>query len=151
MRAVPLLMLAFACQCLHAQERLLPVLHFNRLTTANGLPSNSMRSPVVRDHNGYVWVGTVNGLARWDGYGCRVYRNDPNDSSSISSNTIMGLMEDSRQRLWVGTWESGFSLYDPDGDRFVNFRPRRDDSTGVCGQCAFYSGVHQLRGLPDGG
>ncbi len=82
MRVVPLLIRAFACELLPAQEKLLPVLHFNHLTTADGLPSNEMRSPVVRDHSGYVWVGTENGLARYDGYGCKVYRNDPNDSTS---------------------------------------------------------------------
>lgn len=129
MRAISLLLLALASHILCAQEKLLPVFHFSRLTTPNELPSDEIRSPVVRDHLGYVWIGTVNGLAGWDGYGCKVYKNDPANPHSISSNTVIGLMEDSKKRLWVGTWETGLSLYDAERDRFVNFRPRPGDST----------------------
>jgi hypothetical protein len=122
---------------LASQDKLVPVFHFNRLTTADGLPSNEIRSPVVRDHNGYIWVGTENGLARYDGYGCKIYRNDPSDRTSLSSNTVMSLLEDSKQRLWIGTWESGLSLYDPGRDRFVNFRPRPGDSTCLQARSVF--------------
>jgi ligand-binding sensor domain-containing protein len=89
MRVVPLLILAFACELLHAQDKLLPVFHFNRLTTAEGLPSNEIRTPVVRAHNGYIWVGTATGLARYDGYQCKVYRNDPNDSDHLQTRTLI--------------------------------------------------------------
>ena len=122
------------CSALFAQEQLLPVFHFNRLTTADGLPTNGIRSRVVRDNKGFVWIGTFNGLARYDGYGCRVYRNDPNDPASISSNTVMSLLLDRKQRLWVGTWETGLSLYDPARDRFINFLPRPGDSSWLQGK-----------------
>jgi len=112
-----------------SQDRLLPVFHFNRLSTADGLPSNEVRSNIVTDRQGFVWIGTVNGLARYDGYTCRVYRNNPDDPSSISSNGIMSLLIDSRGLLWVGTFDTGFSIYDAANDRFVNFLPRGKDST----------------------
>ena len=84
---------------------------------------------MCRDSKGFVWIGTANGLSRYDGYGFKTYRNILNDSSSISSSMIFMVKEDSRHRLWVGTFDAGLSLYDPLRDRFVNFRPRQGDSS----------------------
>ncbi len=75
-----------------------------------------------------MWIGTTNGLERYDGYGVKDYRNIPGDPYSISSNTVTALLIDSRHRLWIGTWDTGLSLYDPSSDRFLNFRPPRDGS-----------------------
>jgi signal transduction histidine kinase/ligand-binding sensor domain-containing protein len=108
-----------------AQDRLLPVIHFNRLTTADGLPTYHIRSNVVRDRAGFIWVGTVNGLARYDGYICKVYR-----EFTLPNNAIE-LFIDSKGRFWVGKYANGLSLYDPVKDRFVNFLGRRDDSSSL--------------------
>jgi signal transduction histidine kinase/DNA-binding response OmpR family regulator/ligand-binding sensor domain-containing protein len=124
-----ILLLLAACQPAVAQEKLLPVFHFNHLTTADGLPTNNVLSRVCRDSKGFVWIGTANGLSRYDGYSFKTYRNILNDSSSISSSMIFMVKEDSRHRLWVGTYDAGLSIYDPVRDRFVNFRPRPGDST----------------------
>ncbi len=130
MKAIPLVVFVFISQFLSAQEKLLPVFHFNRFTTADGLPSNGIRSNVVTDRQGFIWVGTAGaGLARFDGYGCKVYRNVPDDPRSLPSNAVMALWVDKRGLLWVGTYDSGFSLYDAANDRFVNFLSR--DSTGT--------------------
>ena len=82
-----------------------------------------------RDSRGFVWVGSGSGLARYDGYGFKTYRNLLNDSSSISSSMVMVVKEDSKHHLWVGTWDAGLSLYDPGRDCFINFYPRPGDST----------------------
>ncbi len=111
-----------------SQNKLLPVLHFNHLTTADGLPTNNIFG-VSRDSKGFVWVGSGSGLARYDGYGFKTYRNLLNDSSSISSSMVTGAKEDSKHRLWVSTWDAGLSLYDPGRDCFINFYPRPGDST----------------------
>jgi signal transduction histidine kinase/DNA-binding response OmpR family regulator/ligand-binding sensor domain-containing protein len=124
-----LLLLAVALQLytnIFAQERLLPVYNFKKV---EGLSSHEIRARVVRDHQGYIWIGTVNGLNRYDGYGVKEYRHDPDDPHSISSNYIRSLLVDSQNRLWVGTFETGFSLYDASRDRFINFLPRPGDST----------------------
>lgn len=108
---------------LSAQEKLLPVFKFNRLTTANGLPTNEIRSNVVRDRQGFIWFGTENGLVRYDGYTCKVYRTFKTPSDALV------LYFDTKGRFWIGTYGSGLSLYDPLNDRFVNFLPRQDDSS----------------------
>ena len=128
MRAVTLLILAFASQLLSAQEKLHPVYHFNRLTIADGLPSNQIRSNVIRDRSGFIWFGTLEGLVRYDGQSCKVYSNRTGDPHSLSSNVVISLYEDTKGRLWVGTYATGISLYDHMRDRFVNFLPRRNDS-----------------------
>ncbi len=125
-----MLVLAFLVLSLHplfAQESLLPVFHFNRLSTADGLSSNEMRSRVVRDNKGFVWIGSVNGLERYDGYGIKDYRNIPDDPHSLSSNSIWSLLVDRKNRLWIGTFETGLSLFDDARDRFLNFLPRPGD------------------------
>jgi ligand-binding sensor domain-containing protein len=127
-----LLLIALLVTIVHslpAQEKLLPVLHFNHLTANDGLPSNNINCAVVRDSKGFVWIGTGNGLSRYDGYGFKTYFNQPNDSTSLSSSMINMLKEDSKHRLWVGTWDAGLSLYDPGRDCFINFYPRPGDST----------------------
>ncbi len=97
---------------LSAQDKLLQVFHFNRLATADGLPTNEIRSNIVTDRQGFVWIGTVNGLARYDGHTCKVYRHLPDDPHSISSNGIMSLLVDSRGLLWVGTFDTDLPPFD---------------------------------------
>ena len=87
-----------------------------------------MRSRVVRDDRGFVWLGTGNGLERYDGFSVKDYRNIPDDPRSLSSNAIWSFLVDRKNRLWVGTFETGLSLYDAAHDRFVNFLPRPGDS-----------------------
>jgi signal transduction histidine kinase/DNA-binding response OmpR family regulator/ligand-binding sensor domain-containing protein len=112
-----------------SQDQLLPVFHFNHLSTRNGLPMSGVRAQVVRDRDGYVWVGTANGLARFDGYGCRTYQHIPDDPHSLPSNAVTSLLLDREQRLWVGTYETGLCLYDAAHDRFVNFVSGAGDSS----------------------
>ena len=122
------------CSTLFAQDQLLPVLHFQHLSTDDGLPTNEIRSPVVRDGKGFFWIGTFNGLERYDGYSFKDYRKIPDDPYSVSSNVVWSLLVDSKQRLWVGTFETGVSLYDPNRDRFINFLPRPGDSSWYQGK-----------------
>ncbi len=117
------------CQPLGAQEKLLPVFNFERITTANGLPTNEIASKVVRDSQGFIWIGTGDGLVRFDGQSSKIYRNKPGDAGSLSSNKLTMLHFDKRGLLWVGSLATGLSLYIADHDRFVNFLPRDSDST----------------------
>ncbi len=130
-------------QQVSSQEKLLPVFHFNHLTTADGLPTNEIRSNIVRDRQGFIWIGTVNGLARYDGYDFKIYRNNPADPTSLSSNSVMALCYDRKHRLWIGTYETGLSLHDPVNDRFVNFLPRQSDSNWL--QAKTISVIHEDR------
>jgi signal transduction histidine kinase/DNA-binding response OmpR family regulator/ligand-binding sensor domain-containing protein len=105
------------CLPLSAQEKLLPVLHFQKVPGF----TTTVYSNVARDSLGYVWFGTVNGLMRYDGYGLKEYRHVENDPSSIVSNLVLWLFCDSKKRLWVGTGDGKVCLYDRFHDRFLTF------------------------------
>ncbi|MCK7529486.1 MAG: hypothetical protein MZV64_74000 [Ignavibacteriales bacterium] len=75
---------------------------FRQLTDADGL-SQSTIFAMIQDKDGYLWLGTIDGLNRYDGYEFRVYANDPSDAASISDNFISALYEDSDGFIWIGT------------------------------------------------
>jgi signal transduction histidine kinase/DNA-binding response OmpR family regulator/ligand-binding sensor domain-containing protein len=119
------LLIIVACQHLAAQEQLLPVFRFQHV---DGIFVDQIRSRVVRDQEGFAWVGTLNGLERFDGYGVRDYRTIPGDPYSLSTNYVPSLLVDRKGRLWVGTFDAGLSLFDRSADRFINLPPRTGDS-----------------------
>ncbi len=76
---------------------------------------------LVRDRAGFLWVGSQDGLLRWDGYRFRMYRPNPRDATSLPDNDIKTLAVDDLGRLWVGTDTEGLARYNPDGDNFTPF------------------------------
>ncbi|MEZ5038688.1 MAG: two-component regulator propeller domain-containing protein [Saprospiraceae bacterium] len=82
--------------------------NFTRISYQDGLASNVILS-MIQDDQGFLWIGTENGLNRYDGQHFLNFRFDPQDPESLSGNFIYALFEDSRQRLWVGTF-NGLNL-----------------------------------------
>ncbi|MDE2566088.1 MAG: histidine kinase, partial [Burkholderiales bacterium] len=91
---------------------------FRTLTQAQGLP-NAIATSVAQDGDGFLWVGTLGGLARWDGYHFRVFRADPGRPGELPDNVIQTLHTDPGGRLWVGTSAAGLARWDADAERFV--------------------------------
>ena len=92
-------------------------INFERLASAQGLPGSSVNC-IIQDHKGFLWVGTDDGLSRYDGYEFEVYRNDPADVESLASNNITALYEDRTQALWIGTAGGGLVQFDRDQETF---------------------------------
>lgn len=92
---------------------------FHHLTVKEGLSQGSVIC-ILQDRQGLMWFGTQDGLNRYDGYNTTVYKNDPDDSSSLPDNFIITLAEDSSGRLWVGTLNSPGLLnrFDPVTETF---------------------------------
>jgi ligand-binding sensor domain-containing protein/signal transduction histidine kinase len=101
-------------------------LTFQRFNTEQGLAQNWVYA-VVQDRQGFMWVGTEDGLNRYDGYSFKTYKSRPFDSTSLSQNTVLALLCDSRGFLWVGTFGGGVSRYDPETDSFTQFRSEPED------------------------
>ena len=99
-----------------SQNSLLP---FDHLTSVEGLSSNIINC-VIMDYQGYVWIGTNDGLDRYDGYSVKEYINTVDDSTSLHNNEIFTLYEDNDSNLWIGT-RSSIDLYDRKTDRFQHF------------------------------
>ncbi|WP_188931451.1 two-component regulator propeller domain-containing protein [Puia dinghuensis] len=75
-----------------------------------GLSNNSVRC-IYQDYKGFIWLGTDDGLNRYDGYGFKVFRNQFNDSQSLINNIAYAINSDDRNDLWIGT-RQGLSVYD---------------------------------------
>ena len=75
---------------------------FKQFTDADGL-SQSTIFAMIQDREGYLWLGTIDGLDRYDGYKFRVYVNDPSDANSLSDNFISAIYEDREGFIWIGT------------------------------------------------
>ncbi len=108
-----LLLLARAWEC-YSQA---PVFtHFNE---RNGLSHNTITA-LYQDETGFIWVGTAEGLNRFDGNTFRVFRQVTGDSTSLSNSYIRCIFADGRGGLWVGT-QSGLNHYDPLTERFTRY------------------------------
>src|SRR5882724_5036420 len=110
-----------------------PYLYFNRLTTQNGLSHNKVNC-ILQDQRGFIWLGTDDGLDRYDGRYFTSFRHLPDDSTTISGNIIGSLLEDENGILWIGTADGGLSRYDyrlPASQQFKQFRHLPGDSSSI--------------------
>ncbi len=90
---------------------------FTQIGLREGLSQSSVFS-LCQDYLGFMWIGTRDGLNRYDSRKFYTYRNISSDSTSLSDNYILSLFEDGKKRLWIGT-RSGLNRYDRLLDRFV--------------------------------
>jgi len=90
---------------------------FNNLTVNDGLSQHDV-SCIIQDSYGFVWIGTYDGLNRFDGYNIENYSSSTDNPESISGNRIVCLFEDSQKRLWIGTDGEGLNYYDLRSERF---------------------------------
>lgn len=108
---------------------------FQHLGSEQGLPQNSVRS-ILQDRFGYLWFGTEDGLARYDGHGFTVYRHNPGDSTTLSNSYAIVLLETHSTAaaggtLWVGTNGGGLNRFDRASGKFKCFRHNPADPTSL--------------------
>jgi len=99
---------------------------FVKLGTEQGLPQSTVNT-IFQDSQGFVWIGTYDGLTRFDGYRFVNFKNNPQDASSISNNVIVSIIEDQQGFLWIGTAQNGVNRFDPKTGEFTRFLSNRDD------------------------
>ena len=105
-------------------------IHFDHLSDQEGLSSNTVFS-ILQDSRGFLWVGTYNGLNRYDGYEFTVFKNSSDDSTSISDNKIRALCEDKNGNIWVGTWGGGLNKFNRDTQKFKHYHHNPDNTAGL--------------------
>ncbi|WP_157237968.1 hybrid sensor histidine kinase/response regulator transcription factor [Desulfobacter curvatus] len=87
----------------------MPPVEFNCISSSNGLPQNSGRV-LLQDRKGFIWIGTEDGLVRFDGESILSFRKDYDNLYSLSDNYIGSLEEDDHGRIWAGTLGGGLNV-----------------------------------------
>lgn len=91
--------------------------YFDQISLKEGL-SQSMVKIIFRDHIGMLWIGTKEGLNRYDGYEVKTYYHDPQKKESLPNNNISVIIEDSLNNLWIGS-DGAFCRYDRQSNSFT--------------------------------
>ncbi len=107
--------------------------YFRHLNTDQGL-SSGLINCIYKDHNGYLWIGTFNGLNCFDGSHFLMWNVNPGDSLSLQSNVIESICEDRKGNIWCST-SNGVSKFN--GKRFETYR-FKNEVTGQEGGGAYY-------------
>lgn len=98
-------------------------------TTNDGLSNNTTNS-IVQDKFGFIWIGTANGLNRFDGYDFVQYKNSITDSNSISDNYILGICLARDGNIWVAT-KGGLNLFDYRTETFRQYKHNRNNANSI--------------------
>lgn len=82
---------------------------FDHFSLQEGL-SQSVVTDVTQDHMGFLWIGTQDGLNRYDGFEFEVFRHASADTQSLPANYVQTMICDRAGRLWVGTLAGGLGV-----------------------------------------
>jgi ligand-binding sensor domain-containing protein/anti-sigma regulatory factor (Ser/Thr protein kinase) len=104
---------------------------FDHFTIKDGL-SQSQPFCIFQDSHGYLWIGTQDGLNRFDGNTFKVFKNNPFDSTTLTHNWVWTVQEDDQGDIWVGTFQ-GLCKYIRKEDRFVQYYHNPKDPGSVSG------------------
>ncbi len=130
LRIIALLLLALGCAGRASAQpaRSYTALRFDHLTVDQGLSQTSV-TEIFQDHQGFLWLGTSDGLNRYDGYAVTTYKHDPDDSNSLAANAISSVYEAPTEPgvLWVGSHSDGLTRFDRRTGTFTRYRHDPDD------------------------
>jgi signal transduction histidine kinase/ligand-binding sensor domain-containing protein len=123
-----LLLLCIPMSLVFAQKSHLPLssaaqtslFHFDHFSIEQGL-SQSSGHCILQDRRGFMWIGTQDGVNKYDGYTFTVYRHIPSDSTSLSDSWITGFYEDRTGQFWLTT-RNGVNLFDAAKEQFSRLR-----------------------------
>jgi ligand-binding sensor domain-containing protein len=100
---------------------------FTSLTIENGLSQSDVKC-IIKDHLGFMWFSTDDGLNRYDGYNFTIYRHNPKDPHSLPANNITRILEDKEGNIWVGSG-TGISEYNQNTNSFITLVSKRNVNT----------------------
>ena len=103
---------------------------FEVLSVKDGLSHNNVYS-IIQDKMGYLWIGTQDGLNKYDGYKFTIYRHEPNNPNSISTGNFGKIYQDTSGIFWFGTYGGGIDVYDPKLNRIKNYKNNPDDKKSL--------------------
>ena len=96
-------------------------LKFDHFTVKDGLPERQVRF-IKQDDQGYIWVGTQNGLLRYDGYKPKVYRFGVDKDAFYQTCSAENMIIDKNKTMWITTFGNGLFRYDRSADKFIAYK-----------------------------
>ena len=103
--------------------------HFRHYNIENGISANNI-SALLQDQKGFIWIGTDNGLSRFDGNQFTFYQKNNPLYSGLHANSINTICETNSNELWLGT-ENGVFIYNQVKDTFTPFTKQTNDKTSI--------------------
>lgn len=94
-------------------------LSFDKFTQEDGLSNNHVQC-IFQDHIGWMWIGTSQGLSRFDGSRFVNFLPDPDDTTSLSGNIVRVIYEDTNGNLLIGTEKGGLNFFDRQKECFLH-------------------------------
>lgn len=89
---------------------------FSRLDINNGLSHNQVNC-IYKDSRGFMWLGTLSGLSKYDGYAFKTYKHAVNDTTTLDDDYVVSITPGPENKLWIET-RTGFNLYNPATEKF---------------------------------
>lgn len=96
-------------------------IRFEHISLEQGL-SQSVINIIFQDSKGFLWIGTEDGLNRYDGYSFKVYKPEEENETSLSNRWITSIVEDNDGYIWIGTRQGGLNRFDPRSGLFTAFK-----------------------------
>ena len=127
------------CQAQSVEEHY----YFKNLSIRNGLSQNTVNA-ILQDRKGFMWLGTKDGLNRYDGLSFRKFKHDAADPRSIGNSFITSLYEDFNGNIWVGT-DAGVYIYYPEKEAFEEFDCQSLEKTRIERSVSMIAGDKQGR------
>ena len=107
-----------------------PPLVLEHLTTADGLPQATVMT-TLQDSQGFVWLGTEDGLVRFDGHELYRYARSRTQPGSLPGNYVWQIVEDANADLWIATNDAGVAKWSRRSDTFTSYRHAADNSDSL--------------------
>jgi signal transduction histidine kinase/ligand-binding sensor domain-containing protein len=123
-----MLICALPCSLAGAQDFGFLQPQFDTISDSDSIPEGIITA-LAQDRAGFIWIGTQNGLLRYDGYRFRSFNNDPANPGSLPGDYIVALCASRDGKLWISTASDGVALFDPATEQFTRFAHRDDNPT----------------------
>ena len=103
--------------------------NFIRIGVKDGLSSSNI-TVIYQDSKGYMWIGTDDGLNKYNGYNVSVYNYEIDNEESLSSTHITAILEDEEENMWIGT-EEGLNILNKDTGKVTRVPAGIDNEKGI--------------------
>jgi signal transduction histidine kinase/ligand-binding sensor domain-containing protein/DNA-binding response OmpR family regulator len=102
------------------------IFRFERMGSEDGLSQNTAFS-ILFDSKGFMWIGTMNGLNRYDGSEFKIYRSSSENGNNFTNNRVTKLWEDKRKFIWLESYDGYYHFFNPESEVFTSLPNYKGD------------------------